>query len=61
MSTPEPETIPEAPSRGEAERGQLEARIAELEAELNRLRSAPATASTEVELDDHRVLQEVGI
>lgn len=28
---------------------------------MNRLRSAPATASTAVELDDHRVLQEVGI
>jgi hypothetical protein len=51
----------EATSSGEAERSRLEARIAELEAELNRLRSAPAAASAAVELDDHRVLQEVGI
>jgi hypothetical protein len=44
------------------ERERLEARVAELEAELHRLRSAPAPAATaDIELDDHRVLQEVGI
>lgn len=61
ISASEPETLTEATSSGEAERSRLEARIAELEAELNRLRSAPAAASAAVELDDHRVLQEVGI
>jgi len=48
-----------AAGSGEPEHGRLEARIAELEAELNRLRSAPEAASAAVE--DQRVLQEVGI
>lgn len=61
ISSFEPVTITEVASSGEAERSRLEARLAELEAELNRLRSAPAAASAAVELDDHRVLQEVGI
>jgi hypothetical protein len=51
----------EAASDGEAERSELRARIAELEAELSRVCSAPADSAAEVELDDHRVLQEVGI
>ena len=53
--------VPAAASDAEAERRQLEARVAELEAELRRLRSAPVPTGAEVELDDHRVLQEVGI
>jgi hypothetical protein len=51
----------DAASNGDAERSGLRARIAELEAELTRVRSVRADSAAEVELDDHRVLQEVGI
>jgi hypothetical protein len=39
----------------------LEDRIGELEAELNQLRATPAPGADTVDLDDERVLQEVGI
>jgi hypothetical protein len=49
---------------GDSERQQLRERVAELEAEVTRLlseRDAPAQEAGIVDLDDERVLQEVGI
>ncbi len=57
----DPESRDHDADRESGERELLEGRILELEAELQRLRSTPASTMVEVELDDHRVLQEVGI
>jgi hypothetical protein len=56
---PEPQPTPDA-STEPANASPLRARIAELEAEVAQLRAATGGAEA-IELDDERVLQEVGI
>jgi hypothetical protein len=49
------------PSDSDAKTRLVEGRIGELEAELNQLRATRALGADTVDLDDERVLQEVGI